>query len=558
MSAADEARPPGGAPARAPAGGAPSHEPPTPDRLARSAGVVGLATMASRLLGLVREQVLAYYFGASDAYDAFLVAFRVPNLVRDLFAEGAMSAAFVPTFSRTLAQGGRERAWRLGNSVVNALIGVTGLLVLAGIAFAPALVGLYAADFAAVPGKFELTVQLTRVMAPFLTLVALAAAFMGMLNSLHRFFVPALSPAMFNVGSILTILALVPVAHATGVPPVFALAAGTLVGGLGQVLIQWPPLRREGYRYRPAIDVRDEALHRVLVLMGPGTLGLAATQINIFVNTLLATGEGTGAVSWLNYAFRLMYLPIGLFGVSIATAATPTMSRLAAEGSLPTMRATIASGISLMLALNVPATVGLAVLAPSIVALIYEHGRFTPADTAATAAALQYYALGLVGYSVVKIVSPAFYAIGRSRVPVAVSAASVVVNVALNVALVRVLGYRGLALGTSIAALLNAGALLWMLGRALDGIEARRIASTFARIAVASLLMGVAAWGVDAWLRSVLPVHGVLPSLARVAAAMSAGIAVLAAASHGLGVQEFHEATAMVLRRLRRARGGPA
>jgi putative peptidoglycan lipid II flippase len=469
-----------------------------------------------------------------------------------------MSAAFVPTFARTLAQGGRPRAWQLGNSVVNALVVVTGVVVLVAIVFAPALVGAFAGEFARVPGKFELTVQLTRLMMPFLTLVALAAAFMGMLNALDRFFLPALSPAMFNVGSIATILLLVPVAQAVGVPPIMALATGTLVGGLGQVLIQWPALRAEGYRYRPTLDVRDDALRRVLILMGPGTLGLAATQVNVFVNTLLATGEGTGAVSWLNYAFRLMYLPIGLFGVSIATAATPAMARLAVDDNRPRMRATIASAIGMMLALNVPATVGLVVLAPSIVALIYEHGRFTPADTAATAAALQYYALGLVGYSVVKIVSPSFYALGRSRVPVAVSAASVVANVVLNVLLVRAMGYRGLALGTSIAALLNAGVLLWMLSRALHGVEAGRILSTFARVTLASLLMGAAAWGVDWWLRGAMPAAGVGPELLRVIAAIAAALAVLAAASHVLRVQEFHDATAMVLRRLRRVRGGAA
>ena len=211
--------------------------------LARSAGVVGAATMTSRVLGLVREQVLAYWFGASDSMDAFLVAFRVPNLVRDLFAEGAMSAALVPTFSRTLATDGRARAWRLGNSVMNALVAVTGVLVLAAIVFAPQLVTWLAGDFAAVPGKFELTVLLTRIMAPFLVLVAVAAACMGMLNSLNVFFIPALSPAMFNVASIAVGVGLVPVAIGAGIEPILAMAAGTIVGGLGQVLLQWPALR---------------------------------------------------------------------------------------------------------------------------------------------------------------------------------------------------------------------------------------------------------------------------------------------------------------------------
>ena len=427
-----------------------------PPRLARSAGVFGLATITSRILGLVREQVMAYYFGAGDAADAFRVASRLPNLVRDLFAEGAMSAAFIPTFTRALTLHGRDRSWRLANSVINALLIVTGAIVVLGIMFADPLVRLYAPDFSEVPGKIELTIYLARIVFPFLTMVAVAAVLMGMLNSLGHFFVPALSPAMFNVAGIVLALTLIPFAPALGLQPITIVAIGTLVGGLGQLAIQWPPLRREGFRYQPVLDAKDESLRRALLLMGPGTLGMAATQINVFVNTQLATGQGTGAVSWLDYSFRLMYLPIGLFGVSIATAATPAISRMVAEQDFARIRSTLASALGLMLFLNLPATIGLMVLAQPIVAVIFEHGNFTPADTAATAAALQLYAIGLIGYSIVRIISPTFYAVGRSRVPVMVSAGSVIVNIILNVSLVRVLGYRGLALGTSITAILNA------------------------------------------------------------------------------------------------------
>ena len=272
--------------------------------------------MTSRLLGVVREQVLAALFGAGDAMDAYNVAYRIPNLVRDLFAEGAMSSAFVPTFTRHLTAAGKASAWRLGNHVINALISIV---------FAEPLVQLFAGAYRSVPGKLELTVFLTRLMLPFLTFVALAAALMGMLNSLHRFFVPALSPAMYNVATIACALLLVPLMPLVGMPPIAAIAIGTLLGGLAQIALQWPVLRREGFRYRPMLAWHDESLRRVLVLMGPGTIGLAATQVNVFVNTVLATGEGTGAVSWLNYAFRLMYLPIGLFGVSIATATLPAV-----------------------------------------------------------------------------------------------------------------------------------------------------------------------------------------------------------------------------------------
>ena len=349
-------------------------------RLARSAGLISLATLASRVLGVVRETVLAYFFGASAAMDAFNVAFRIPNLLRDLFAEGAMTAAFVPAFTRTIERRGREHAWRLGNLVINALLVITGTLSLFAIVFAGPITALIASEFAEVPGKLELTTQLTRVMAPFLTTVAVAVAMMGMLNSLRRFFIPSLSPAMFNVATILCAVALVPVMRAIGWPPIMAIAIGTLLGGLGQMAIQWPALRKEGFRYRPILDFRDPELRQILRMMIPGTLGVAAVNINVLVNTYLAAAE-PGAVSWLGYAFRLMYLPIGIFGVSIATAALSDVSRHAAGEDMAAIRRSVSSALRLMLMLNVPAMVGLLVLAEPIVALLYQRGNFTPADT---------------------------------------------------------------------------------------------------------------------------------------------------------------------------------
>ena len=524
-------------------------------RLARSAGVFGLATITSRILGLVRDQVLAYYFGAGNAMDAFRVAFRVPNLVRDLFAEGAMSAAFVPTFTRLLTLQGRDRAWHLASSVINALLLVTTLIVILAIVFAEPLVHAFAAEFADVPGKLELTVRLARIVSPFLILVAVAAALMGMLNSLGHFFIPALSPAMFNVSSIVMAVAFIPFADRLGVQPITIVAIGTLLGGLAQLAIQWPPLRKEGFRYQPVLDARDEGLRQVLLLMGPGTIGMAATQINVFVNTVLATREGTGAVSWLDYAFRLMYLPIGLFGVSIATAATPAVSRLAAEADLARIRSTIAHAIGLMLLLNLPATVGLIVLAKPIVSVIFERGRFTAADTEATAAALQFYAIGLVGYSIVRIVSPTFYALRRSRLPVFASVGSVVVNIILNVWLVRVLGFRGLALGTSLTALLNAVAQLWLLRREIDGIEGRQIADSLARVAAASLVMTASVWGADVALVSVWPGNEFGVQLIRLAIAIGVGLLTLAVSAHILRIPEFGEARNLVWSRVKRVVG---
>jgi putative peptidoglycan lipid II flippase len=516
------------------------------ERLARAAGVAGAATMASRILGVVREQVLAAYFGAGNAMDAYNVAFRIPNLVRDLFAEGAMSAAFVPTFTRRLASEGRESAWRLGNTVITALLLITAAMVLAGMIFAEPIVRAFAGDYADVPGKLELTVLLTRIMLPFLTLVALAAAFMGMLNSLHRFFLPSLSPAMFNVGTIICTLALVPVMPRVGLPAIAAVAIGTVVGGLGQLVVQWPALRREGFRYRPTVAVRDPGLRRVLVLMGPASIGLAATQVNVFVNTVLATSEGESAVSWLNYAFRLMYLPIGLFGVSIATAAAPAVSQHAAEENRGAITRTVADSLSLMMMLNVPATVGLIVLAVPIVQVIFERRAFTHTDTLATAAALQAYAVGLVGYSVVRIASPTFYALNDSRTPVKVSVMTVLVNAALNIALARAMGYRGLALGTSIAALLNGATLLLLLRRRLQGLEDRRVLVSLIKIAIASAVMGAAAGGADLVLSRWLPGTGLGMQLLRLTASIAAALGVLAASAHILHIDEFRRGVRLI------------
>jgi len=510
--------------------------------------------MTSRILGVVREQVLAYYFGAGTAMDALQVAYRFPNLLRDLFAEGAMSSAFVPTFSAALATKGRESAFRLGNYVINALIVLTLVAVLLGMVFAEPLVRLFAGGFEDVPGKLTLTVSLTRIMLPFLTFVALAAAFMGMLNALHHFFVPAVSPAMFNVSSIVLTVGLIGTMSAAGLPPITAAAIGFLVGGFAQWAVQWPLLHREGFRYRPLLDWRDPDLRRVLLLMGPGTLGLAATQINVFVNTVLGAGQEEGAVSWLNLTFRLMYLPIGLFGVSIATATTPAISRQLALGDRASVRRTIADGMMLMMMLNVPATVGLFILAEPIIRLVYERGAFTPSDTIAAAGALKYYAVGLLGYSVVRIASPAFYALGQSRVPVTISFIAVLANAGLNFALVHAMGYRGLALGTSVAALLNAALLLVMLRKRLGGIEGGAIAGALARIAVAAALMGAAAAGANAFLSARIPGDGLAVQLARVGMTIGIALAVLGASAHLLRVPQFAEAVSMITQRLRRLR----
>jgi putative peptidoglycan lipid II flippase len=339
------------------------------------------------------------------------------------------------------------------------------------------------------------------------------------------------------------------------VPGIMAIGIGVLLGGIGLVLIQWPSLRREGFRYSPTFDRHDPALRGVLMLMGPGTIGLAATQINILVSTLLATGEGTGAVSWLTYAFRIMSLPIGLFGVSIATAALPAMARHAAADDLAGVRETLSRALGMTFMLNVPATLGLLALAQPIVELLFERGRFTPADTRATAAALQLYAIGLIGYSAARIATPTFYALGRSRTAVAVSIAAIAGNIGLSLSLVGWMGFRGLALATAIAALGNGVLSLLLLRRLLGAIDGTRLLVLFSKVLAAGLVMAIAAWAIHSAMTGLLPGRRVLMQVMRLGASIGGGLAVLAAAARLLGIDQFDDIATWAAGRLTRDRG---
>jgi putative peptidoglycan lipid II flippase len=511
--------------------------------VARSAGLVGIATMASRVLGLLRDWVFLTAFGAGHVMDAYNVAFRLPNLVRDLFAEGAMSAAFIPTFTRELHTKGKDAAWELGRIVITGLIAVTGVITVAGILLAAPLTAWIAPEYATTPGKLELTTTLTQVMFPFLVLIAIAVACMGMLNSLRAFFIPALAPAMFNVACIASAFVIVPFMPGLGWDPMVGLAIGTLLGGVAQVALQWPVLVRAGFRFRPQFAFGDPRFREIVRLMIPGTVGLAAAQVNQLVNVYLATSEGEGAVTYLGFAFRLMYLPIGLFGVSIATAAIPGISRHAAANDHEGVRNDVSQALRMMLMLNVPATLGLMALAGPIVQLLVEYGQITTANTAGMAAALIGYAPGLVGYSAVKIASPTFYALKDARTPVTVGMVCIVLNVILNLLLVRTrLSYAGLALGTGIAALANAGLLFWMLRRRLGGLDDRRIVTALVKVLIASGLMAAVAWGVEHELALQWPGDEPWRRAVRVFVAIAAGMGALALSARLLRLHEFQVA----------------
>jgi putative peptidoglycan lipid II flippase len=456
-------------------------------RVARSAGKVGLATLLSRVLGLVREQVMASLFGAGLATDAFNVAFRIPNLLRDLFAEGAMSSAFVPTFTEIHERRGADEAWEFGRRLLLTLLLTLLAICAVGYVLTPALVRLFAPGFGTIPGKLDLTVMLTRVMLPFLPAVALAAAAMGMLNARGRFGVAALAPSFLNVGMIVFGVGLIPVCRAVGQPPILAMAIGVLIGGVLQFVVQLPQLHRLGFRLRLERPRFHPGVARVARLMAPATIGLAATQINLLVSTVLASMLPQGSVSWLWYAFRLMQLPIGVFGVALATVSLPALSRAAVASDMPALKRTLSATLRLVLLLTVPAALWLAVMSRPVIALLYEHGRFGPVDTSRTAGALVMYCIGLPAFAAVGVMTRAFYALGDTRKPVQASFVSVALNLVLNLLLMGPLAHFGLALSTSITAVANFLQLAFYMRRRVGPIEGRRMLATLVRVSVASV-----------------------------------------------------------------------
>jgi len=500
--------------------------------LLRAVGSISSATLVSRVLGLARDQVQSYYFGAGAVTDAFLAAFRIPNLLRDLFAEGALSSAFVPTFTLERARGGNDRAWQLVNRVITAMAVLLGLLGIATALFAPAILRVYVAGFD--PQKMELTVTMTRILSPFLLFVALAAVAMGVLNTCNRFFLPALAPAWFNLAAILGVVLLVPLFRATGIPTGLSLAIGAMVGGILQFLVQVPALRREGFRFRPELNLRDPGLRRVAVLMLPATFGLAATQLNILVDTALASGLGDGPITWLSMAFRLMQLPIGLFGVAIATANLTRVSRDVAAGDRDGLRANLAASLRAAALLTLPASAGLIALREPIVRLLFERGLFTALDTRKTAAAVLCYALGLYAYSVVKIQVPTFYALGDTRRPVVASATAVTLKIASNFALLALFPLLGwdpflaLATTTTLAAWTNLFLLSRGLRAHLGPLQGRGVVPATLKLAGLSALMGLTCAAAHRGLELWLPGGGFAGLAARLLAAVLLGIALTA------------------------------
>jgi len=456
-------------------------------QVVRALGSIGAATLASRVLGFVRDMAVALAFGAGTATDAFFVAFRIPNVLRRLLAEGALSTAGIPVISEYVVNQPREELRRMVRAVVAAALLVLGVVTVLGVVAAPWIVRVIAPGFGDDPGQAALATLLTRVMFPYLLLVGLAALAMGLLNAEGRFFAAALGPAVLNVGMIIGVLA-----AAWFVPPILGLAVGVLVGGLGQLLIQFPDLKSTGLLLGPSRELRHPALGRIARLLLPAVFGLAAVQVMVFVNTLLASLLPAGSISFLYYADRVMEFPLGVFGVALASASLPAMSRQAAAGDTRAVAATLNFALRLSAFVAVPATVGLVVLREPITRVLFERGRFGPVETAATAWALAWYAIGLTGFSGARIAAQAFYAIREPAVAVRMGIIAVAVNVVAAVAFMGPLGHGGLALASSIGAWVNVLALGVAARRRFGPLGGRALVRAFAGTLVAAVPL--AAW----------------------------------------------------------------
>lgn len=461
--------------------------------LARGVRSFTLGTALSRVMGLVRESVFAHLYGAGTATDAFNVAFRVPNLLRDLFAETALSAAFVPVLTDARARGAEARD-RLASNIFNVLFVATALVSLAGLFAAPALAKVIAFGFGGIPGKIDLTARLTAVLFPFLLFVSLGAWAMSFLNTEKSFFIPSVAPALFNLFSILVPVATFGWYVRSGRNPIFGMAVGVLIGGLMQFLVQLPAVRRKGFHYRPVLDLKDPEFRRVMALFLPVAVGLAGTRINVLVNTILVTPLAERSVSWLNYAFRIMHLPLGLFGIAVGTVALPSLSRLVLAGDSAAVRSTFADSLKMTVFLTVPTSLILAGLAHPVTRLIYERGRFTPADTLATAQALVLYVLGIPFAAALRNAAAVFYAYKDARTPMWASFGSIALNIALNLSLMNVLGFLAFPLSTTLAAVLNIAVLMALLPRKTGGLDFAALGRFSAGVAAASAGAGGAAW----------------------------------------------------------------
>jgi len=498
--------------------------------LIRSTGVIGAATALSRVLGFVRDIVIARFFGTAVFAQAFVVAFRIPNLLRDLIGEGAMNAALVPVLTEELATKGRKDFFRLAQVVLNILFVTLVVLTVIGVLAAPLIIRLIAPGFIENAEKFNVTVALTRMLFPFLILVGLWAYMMGMLNSLGYFAAPAFGPCVLNFFVI--------VCAAYFGENVFGLASGVLIGGTAQLLIQFPPMWMNGWRPHITKEFRHPQAKKIGVLLIPRALGACVYQINVFVSTILASLSaivGEGAVAALYYANRVWQLPLAIFGIALAQAALPTMSRHAALKDMAKLKETVVFGLRVLFFILIPSSVGLVVLSAPITKVLFERGAFTSYSTLITSNALVFYSAGLVACGGIKVLVNAFYAMNDTMTPVKTAVVSAVLNIVLNVALMWPLKIGGLALATSVSATVNFVALYVLLEKRLGSLGTKEIAAYIVKVASASAVMALV-------IKMILAKSsGSAGSVAGLLSCIGAGIISFTACSYILGVGELRE-----------------
>ena len=515
--------------------------------IARSAGVVSIMTLASRILGLIRDISFAYFFGAVTSADAFFVAFRIPNLLRRLVAEGAMSSAFIPVFTAYHAKYGNEEAKKVSDITFTYLLITLLALSVLGVIFSKELIYLFAPGFELHPEKFRLTVTLNRIMFPFILFVSIVALCMGLLNSLKHFFVPALSPIILNLSIIAFILIASRGRHA-----ILIVATGVLVGAALELVPQLILMHKKGFLFSLNFDYRHPALRESLFLFLPMMFGAAVYQLNVFVSNVLASFLKTGSISYLYYASRLFEFPQGIFAVSIAIAALPAMSRDTAGEGVSRLKDSLVFSLKLLNFVTVPATVGLMILARPIIDVLFHRGSFSLSDTMAVSSALLYYAVGLWSVAFSRVITQAFYALKDAKTPVVIAFFTVVINLLLSIGLMNSMSYRGLALATSISAYFNTAYLLFALRRKIGRIGLTAIMVSFLKAVTASAAMAVAVELV--FRKSILSTlhYGALKLAVMLVLAILVGIVSYGAVAYLLKTEELHDGLAVIKRKLAR------
>jgi len=463
-------------------------------KVTRAAGIVGSATLISRIFGYVRDMVTAYYFGAGPLADAFIAAFRIPNMLRRLFAEGSLSISFVPVFTETLNRDGRKEAFRMAGAALRLLSLVLAVVAVIGVLASPWIVSAIATGFKEDAATFELTVLLSRIMFPYVVFICLVALCMGILNVLGHFAAPALAPVALNLAMIASLF-VGGVVTSDGETRVTLLAWGVLLGGLLQLGMQVPVLRRRGfYLFKPG-PLWHPALATVGRLMLPAVFGAAVYQVNMFIGTMLASLLDSGSITGLYYADRLVQFPLGVFAISIGTAVLPSLSRQMAEKDLSGVAETFSFGLRFTLFITLPASVGLVVLREPLVALLFGRGAFDAAAVSLTADALLFYAVGLWAISCVRVTVPLYYAFKDTRTPVQVAVVAIAMNIALSCLLMGPMAHRGLALAVSISSMVNFLLLVFLLvKRGMVQLNYSSIVSSALRSVAASLFMGGLVW----------------------------------------------------------------